>query len=336
MVFVNPRSTLRLPYRQKRSRLPTYKPSVRILWEQLLQPAQLLAEGISLLHSPLNVQPLFLPCKGVVTVMDLSFIVYPESLKPLQRVYQRVFARLSAHRAARLITISASTARDVAQFFGVPANKTTVVFPGVDAAYRPIRDESVLARFRAHHNLPERFMLFVGTLEPRKNLTTLLQAYAQFRQRTRTEYKLVLAGGKGWLYQPIFATVEELGLQTDVIFPGFVAEDELPLWYNTADVFVYPSLYEGFGLPPLEAMACGRPVVVADTSSLPEVVGDAALRIDPRQPDEWAAALVRVCNDASLQADLAGRALERAREFSWTRMARETAQVYREVLSEVA
>ena len=336
VVFVNPRSALPLSYRQKRSRLPTQKPAVRILWEQLLQPPQLLAEGIALLHSPLNVQPLFLPCKGVVTVMDLSFVVYPGSLKPLQRVYQRVFARLSARRAARLITISASTARDVTRFFGVPAAKTTVVFPGVDAAYRPIRDESILASFRVRHGLPERFILFVGTLEPRKNLVTLLQAYAQFKRQTKTGHKLVLAGGKGWLYQPIFAAVEELGLQADVLFPGFVAEDELPLWYNTADVFVYPSLYEGFGLPPLEAMACGRPVVVADTSSLPEVVGDAALRIHPRQPAEWAAALVRVCNDASLQADLAARALERAREFSWTRMARETVQVYREVLSGVA
>jgi glycosyltransferase involved in cell wall biosynthesis len=122
-------------------------------------------------------------------------------------------------------------------------------------------------------------------------------------------------------------------LQGDVLFPGFVAEDELPLWYNTADVFVYPSLYEGFGLPPLEAMACGKPVAVADASSLPEVVGDAALCIDPCQPEEWAAALLRLCQDTSLRSDLAARAPERAGQFSWTRMARETAQVYREVLS---
>jgi glycosyltransferase involved in cell wall biosynthesis len=309
---------------------------VRILWEQLLQPPLLLAERIALLHSPLNVQPLFLPCKGIVTVMDLSFVIYPENRQPLQRVYQRVFARLSARRAARLITISASTARDVTRFFGVPATKATVIFPGVDATYQPIRDESILARFRTHHRLPERFILFVGTLEPRKNLITLLRAYAQFKRQTNSGHKLVLAGGKGWLYQPIFAAVEELGLQADVLFPGFVAEDELPLWYNTADVFVYPSLYEGFGLPPLEAMACGRPVLVADTSSLPEVVGDAALRIDPHQSAEWAEALARVCGDASLRADLEGRALQQAAEFSWTKMARQTVQVYREVLSEVA
>jgi glycosyltransferase involved in cell wall biosynthesis len=191
----------------------------------------------------------------------------------------------------------------------------------------------MLASFRLRHSLPERFILFVGTLEPRKNLVTLLHAYAQFKRQANTNHKLVLVGGKGWFYQPIFAAVEELGLQADVLFPGFVAEDELPLWYNTADVFVYPSLYEGFGLPPLEAMACGKPVAVADASSLPEVVGDAALCISPHQPEEWAAALLRLCQDANLRSDLTARALERARQFSWTRMAQQTVQVYRDVLA---
>jgi glycosyltransferase involved in cell wall biosynthesis len=331
-VFLNSRCAFRTSYRQKRSRLPTETPSVRILWEQFFQPPQLVAARIALLHSPVNIQPLFLPCRGVITVMDLTFVVYPESFKPAQRLYQKVFTRLSARRASHLIAISGSTARDLTRFFAVPNSKITVIFPGVDAAYRPIRDESLLASFRLRHSLPKKFILSVGTLEPRKNLVTLLHAYAQFKRQANTNHKLVLAGGKGWFYQPIFAAVEELGLQGDVLFPGFVAEDELPLWYNTADVFVYPSLYEGFGLPPLEAMACGKPVAVADSSSLPEVVGDAALCIDPYQPEEWAAALLRLCQDASLRSDLAARALERAGQFSWTRMARETAQVYRDVL----
>jgi glycosyltransferase involved in cell wall biosynthesis len=332
-VFLNSRRVLTMPYKQRRSRLPTASPLVRILWEQFLQPPQLVAAGIALLHSPVNIQPLFLPCRGVITVMDLAFVVYPESFKPPQRLYQRVFTRLSARRASRLIAISSSTATDLRRFFSVPDYKTTVIFPGVDAAYRPIRDESMLAGFRLRHSLPDRFILFVGTLEPRKNLVTLLHAYAQFKRQTNTNHKLVLAGGKGWFCQPIFAAVEELGLQADVLFPGFVAEDELPLWYNTADVFVYPSLYEGFGLPPLEAMACGKPVAVADASSLPEVVGDAALCIDPRQPEEWAVALLRLCQDANLRSDLAARAPERARQFSWARMAQQTVQVYRDVLA---
>ncbi len=331
-VFLNSRCALPLSGTQKRSHLPTQKPSIRILWEQLLQPPQLRAAGIALLHSPLNIQPLLLPCKGVITVMDLTFVVYPESFKPLQRIYQNLFTRLSAQRASRVITISTSTAKDLQRFFAVPAAKTTVTLPGVGAAYHPIRNTAMLDSFRLRHGLPERFILFVGTLEPRKNLVTLLHAYAQFKRQSQTGHNLVLAGVKGWSYQPIFTAVDELGLQADVLFPGFVTEDELPLWYNTADVFVYPSLYEGFGLPPLEAMACGRPVAVADASSLPEVVGDAALRLDPHQPEEWAAALLRLCRDADLRSDLAARALERARQFSWLRMTQQTVQVYRDVL----
>jgi glycosyltransferase involved in cell wall biosynthesis len=332
-VFLNSRCSLPMSSKQKRSRLPTQKPLVRILWEQFLQPPQLVAAGIALLHSPLNIQPVLLPCRGVITVMDLTFVVYPGSFKPLQRVYQKVLTGLSARRASRVIAISSSTAKDLTRFFAVPETKTTVIPLGVDATYRPIRDESALASFRLRHSLPEKFILFVGTLEPRKNLVMLLHAYAQFKRQANSNHKLVLAGGKGWFYQPIFATVEELGLQADVLLPGFVPEDELPLWYNTADVFVYPSLYEGFGLPPLEAMACGKPAAVADASSLPEVVGDAALRVDPHQPEEWAAALLRLCQDASLRSDLAARALDRAQQFSWTRMAQQTVQVYRDVLA---
>jgi glycosyltransferase involved in cell wall biosynthesis len=326
-VFLNSRCALSLSCNQKCSRLPTYKPLARIFWEQFLQPLELWAEDVALLHSPVNVQPLFLPCKGVVTVTDLSFMVFPESFRTSQRLYQSVFTRLSVRRASRVIAISASTAQDLTRFFGVPAERITVTFPGVDAAYQPVQDGSRLASFRRLRDLPEKFILFVGTFEPRKNLLTLLQAYAKFRRQTKRDYKLVLGGGMGWLYQPVFAAVEELELQGDVIFPGFIPEDELPLWYNAADVFV------GFGLPPLEAMACGTPVIVSDVSSLPEVVGDAALLVDPHKPDEWAAALSLLCRDADLRTDLVSRGLERAQEFSWTRMARETIQVYRDVLS---
>lgn len=332
-VFLNNRCALSLSYRQKRSSLPTYKPWVRIFWEQCLLPSEVLRENIALLHSPVNVQPFILPCKGVVTVTDLSFMVFPESFRPFQRLYQRFFTQMSVHRASHLIAISSSTAQDLGKFFAVPATNISVIFPAVDAVYHPIQDISILSHFRQRRNLPERFILFVGTLEPRKNLLTLLKAYAQFRHQTKTDYKLVVAGSTGWLYQPVFAAVEELGLQNDVFFPGFIPEDELPLWYNTADVFVYPSLYEGFGLPPLEAMACGTPVIVSNASSLPEVVGNAALLVDPNRVDDWATALLQVCNDRHLRDDLSARGPERARFFSWTHMARETIRVYQAVLA---
>jgi len=212
-VFLNSRCALSLSCNQKCSRLPTYKPLARIFWEQFLQPLELWAEDVALLHSPVNVQPLFLPCKGVVTVTDLSFMVFPESFRTSQRLYQSVFTRLSVRRASRVIAISASTAQDLTRFFGVPAERITVTFPGVDAAYQPVQDGSRLASFRRLRDLPEKFILFVGTFEPRKNLLTLLQAYAKFRRQTKRDYKLVLGGGMGWLYQPVFAAVEELELQ---------------------------------------------------------------------------------------------------------------------------
>ena len=332
-VFLNSRCALSLSGSERRSRLPTDRPWVRILWEQFLQPMELVAQYVDLLHSPVNIQPVFLPCRGVVTVTDLSFMIFPQAFLGAQRFYQRLFTRLSVRRASRVVAISVSTAQDLTRFFAAPADRISVIYPGVDAVYRPIREQAGMAGFRRLHGLPERFILFVGTLEPRKNLLTLLAAYTEFRRRTASQYKLVLGGGKGWLYQSLFAAVEQLGLQDDVILPGFIPEDELPLWYNAAEVFVYPSLYEGFGLPPLEAMACGTPVIVSNASSLPEVVGDAGVLVDPHNVDEWVAALCRLCDDPDGRAELSSRGLERAREFSWTRMAQETVRVYRHVLS---
>lgn len=331
-VLVSSRCALSLSGNLKRSRLPTGRPLVRIVWEQTCQPLQLVKEGIALLHSPVNVQPLLLPCKGVVTVTDLSFMLFPEAFRTGRRQYQRWFTRWSVRRADRIIAISSTTAQDVVRFFDVPADRVSVVFPGVDTPYQPIEDEQQLGRFRRLHGLTDRFVLFVGTLEPRKNLLMLLQAYAAFR-RGGGGYKLVLVGGKGWLYQPILAAIDEWGLQRDVILPGFVDEEELPLWYNAAEALLYPSLYEGFGLPPLEAMACGTPVVVSETSSLPEVVGDAGLLLDPHEPDLWTEALWRLWRDSAYRANLSVRGLERAHQFSWPRMARETIQVYRSVLA---
>lgn len=331
-VFLNSRCALSLSGRHRSSWLPTHIPAVRIFWEQFLQPFELLSEQVALLHSPVNVQPALLPCKGVVTVTDLSFLTFPESFRAGQRFYQGLFTRMSARRADHLITYSASTAKDVTEFFGVPADRISVVYPGVDSAYQPVSNRSVLRDFRCRRGLPERFILFVGTLEPRKNLVMLLKAYAEFKRQMPDGPKLVLVGGRGWLHRPIDVAVENLGLAADVICPGYISEQELPLWYNAAEVFVYPSLYEGFGLPPLEALACGTPVVVSDASSLPEVVGTAGLLVDPRQPSAWAAALSRLCRDSDLRRELASQGREQSAQFSWTRMARETIQVYERVL----
>lgn len=332
VLFLPAGSSLRLTHQARVSTRRTEGPASRVLWEQVELPRAAQREHLELLHSPVNVQPLLLPCRGVVTVMDLSFMVYPRSFRPQQRLYQTVFTRVSAQRAAQVIAISLQTAQDLVRRCGTNASKITVIYPGVDSGFRPI-EPAATQSFRQRRGLPERFILHVGTLEPRKNLPVLLRAFDRARSSLPAGYKLVLAGGKGWLYEPILRTIEELQLESEVILPGFVPDEELPLWYNCADVLVYPSLYEGFGLPVLEAMACGCPVMAARSSSLPEVVGDAGLLLTQDQPEAWAEELVRVCSNATVRAELRALGLERARQFSWTKMARETVRVYREVLS---
>ncbi len=312
----------------RRSRLSGTRPLWRIFWEQALQPAAIRRERADLLHVPVNVGPLARPCPLVVTVHDLSFALYPETFRPLQRLYQAVLARWTARHADRVIAVSESTRADLARLFGVAAERVTVVPNGVDAAYRPLPAEVVEA-FRREKGLPERFLLCVGTMEPRKNLPRLLEALARVPEAP----PLVVCGGKGWYYDTIYAAIERLGLASRVRLAGFIPQAELPLWYNAATWFVYPSLYEGFGLPALEALACGTPAIVSRTSSLPEVVGDAALLIDPLDVQALAATLARALQDAELAAGLRAAGPRRAAEFSWSRTAERTAAVYRAVLA---
>ncbi len=311
------------------SRLPTRRPAVRILWEQLWLPLALGREGADVLHSLAYVQPLACPTRSVVTVHDLSFLLYPGNFNRANRLYLRAFSRLSAARADRVIAVSANTKRDVVRLLGVEAAKVAVVHHGIEECFRPFADRAAVEAFRRRRGLPERFVLFVGTIEPRKNLETLVEAFARLR-RAGLPHKLVVAGAKGWQWQPVFAAVERLGLEGEVAFPGYVPYDEQPLWYNSADLFVYPSLYEGFGFPPLEAMACGTPVIASRTSALPEVVGEAGLLVDPLDAEALAEALRRALSDRDLSQQLSERGLARARGFTWREAARRTAAVYAE------
>ncbi|NLD73887.1 MAG: glycosyltransferase family 4 protein [Chloroflexi bacterium] len=316
------------------SRWPTQRPAVRILWEQLAQPWEARRRGLHLLHAPFCVGPLAARCPLVVSVHDLSFFRYPELFRPMNRHYLQPFTRMSTRRARLVLASSESTRRDVLEILGVPPNRVSVVPLGVDDTLQPVADPDVLAAFRRRRNLPERMILYLGTLEPRKNLPTLLTAYAHLAGRAGFRHTLVVAGGRGWYYDEIDAVAERLGLRDRVLFPGYVPDDELALWYSVADLFVYPSRYEGFGLPPLEAMACGTPVVTSDASSLPEVVGDAGLTVPAEDAAALAEAMERLLEDAELRAALRERGLARARAYSWQRVARETARAYHRVLGE--
>ncbi|MCE5258471.1 MAG: glycosyltransferase family 4 protein, partial [Chloroflexi bacterium] len=249
------------------------KPSRRILWEQFAQPGALKRAQADLVHAPVYVGPLHAPCPVVVTIHDLSHFIYPELFQPAKRVYLRAMTRYTAEHAAAVICDSESTRRDVLRILHIPETRTHTVLIAADAEMRPLPKETV-ARFKQEYQLPPRYILCVGTLEPRKNITALLKAYAILYQQNHSIPHLVIGGGKGWYYRSIEQQVEQLSLNKQVLFTGFIPQSELPLWYNGAELFIYPSTYEGFGLPPLEAMACGVPVVTSNRSSLPEVVGN--------------------------------------------------------------
>ena len=312
------------------SLLPLRKPTVRILWEHLAFPWHLEKDRISLLHAPMNVAPLWTPCPVVVTVMDLAFWRYPQVHPWGRRLYLGLFTRLSVRRARAVIVLSSYIRRELETFLHVPSGRIRVIHPGVDPDYRPLPSEQV-EEFRRRRGLPDRYFLYVGNLEPRKNLRRLVQAYARLRPEG---VSLILAGARGWGYAELFQEVEALGLAGRILFPGFVPRQELPLWYNGAEALLYPSLYEGFGLPPLEAMACGTPVVVSTAASLPEVVGPAGLQVAAEDVEGLAEAMRRLLEEAELRTELRRRGLEQARRFRWEKMAQETADLYRQVLEE--
>ncbi len=314
------------------SHLPTVRPIVRMFWEQMLQPAVLYRDGVEVLHSMGYVQPYACPCSSVVTVHDLSFLLFPQYFNWMNRLYLAHFTRFSTRRANRVIAVSESTKQDLIRLMGLPAAKIDAVHSGIQPGFFPIRDQAVLDGFRRRQGIDRPFILFISTLEPRKNAERLVHAFARLKKGGNLPHALVLGGAKGWLYERIFGTVQELGLQQEVIFPGFIPSADLPLWYNSADLFVYPSLYEGFGSPPLEAMACGTPVVVSNTSSLPEVVGDAALLADPGDTEALAAAISQALTDTSLRTSLTEKGLARAQQFSWENTACQTVESYRRAM----
>ena len=313
------------------TRLPVERPAVRVAWEQLALPLELRRARVDLLHALGFVSPLVWRGPTVVTVYDLSFLLFPELFNRANRLYLRQLAPPSFRRASHVIAISEHTRQDVIRLCGVSPERVTAIHLAADARFSPA-DPNAVAQFRRELRVPESYILYMGTLEPRKNVATLVRAYAELRRMNHVSHTLVLAGARGWQYEPIFALVRELGLQKHVWFPGFIPAEEQALWYTAADVFAYPSLYEGFGLPVLEAMACGTPVVASNSSSLPEVVGEAGVLVEPTNVRALAEALAQLLENDSHRAKLREAGLARARSFSWRRTAEETVEVYRRVL----
>ena len=310
-------------------RLPFSDWTLTVAWHRLHLPlyVDLFTGPLDLFHSPDFVLPPVRRARTIVTVHDLSFMRYPQYADRNLVAYLSSVVPRSLRRADLILADSEWTRQDIIALLGMPAEKVAVVPAGVGNEYHPVDDQSALEAARQRYRLPQRFILHVGTLEPRKNLIRLLEAFAGINAHVPDVY-LVLVGAKGWLYEDIFATVERLGLSHQVVFPGYVAEADLPLVYNLASLLAYPSLYEGFGLPPLEAMACGVPVVCSNSSSLPELVGNAALMVAPEDTDGLAAALRLALEDETLRQSLRDKGLERAQLFTWTAAAQRLLEAY--------
>ncbi len=285
---------------------------------------------VDVFHATEHLLPPLNHAKTVFTLHDLIFRLYPEYHLPLNHWFLRNAMPYFLSRADAIIAVSECTKQDAVQFYQVPPDKITVIYEGVNPALHPETNLDRVREARRRYAKDSPFILFLGTIEPRKNIPALVDAVRALRSRG-SSHRLLIAGRKGWLYQGVFDHVRQTGMQDDVDFLDYVPDADLPALFAACNAFVFPSLYEGFGLPPLEAMACGAPVVCSNTSSLPEVVGDAALLVNPQSVSEIVAAVERVTTDETLRTEICCRGMERAARFSWDRAARETRAVYERV-----
>ena len=314
----------RWPNFQVRRTLP-HTPLVRV---PVTLSAELRRRPVDVLHVQYTAPPAA-PCPVVATIHDLSFEHIPATFKRRSWMQLRLTVRRTARSARRIVTLSEFSRRDLVETYGLPPGRVTVTPAAAAPRFRPASTEEI-QRVRHLYNITREYVLAVGSIQPRKNLARLFDAYAGLRRARGGDKlpQLVVVGKRAWLYEETLRAAAECGLGGELIFTGYVPEADLPALYSGALCFVYPSYFEGFGLPPLEAMACGTPVVAADRTSLPEVVGDAGLLVNPFDAEEIAGAIGRLIGDEHLRAALAERGTARASRFDWRETARRTLEVY--------
>jgi glycosyltransferase involved in cell wall biosynthesis len=329
VVFQSRRDPRQLVAQSNFQRWPLWTPSHHRL-EQYLLSLELRFVPLDVLHSPDFIPPFRRRCRSIITIHDLAFLLYPQFLtKGSARYYGQIDQ--AVRHTDHIIAVSESTRRDIVRLLGVPEQMITVIHEAPRRFFHELPDVDVKARLQKRFGLERDFLLFVGTIEPRKNVPTLLSAFQQVLDHYHAGVDLVLAGAPGWLTDEAYGLVGRLGLGERVHFLGRVSDEELVWLYNAARLLVLPSFYEGFGLPPLEAMACGVPVIVSNVSSLPEVVGDAGLLFDPTNVDELTVAIWRLLSDEPLRREMIEKGFRRVTCFSWERAATETLELYRRV-----
>jgi glycosyltransferase involved in cell wall biosynthesis len=318
----------RWPNFKVRLTLP-HTPLIRI---PLTLSTELRKNPVDVLHVQFTAPP-FCPCPVVVSIHDLSFEHLPQTFNRRSRTQLRLTVRHSARRAARILSLSEHTRRDIIETYGINEDHVEAIPLAAPEHFAPVQDNDEIQRVRHNYGIDGDYILTVGSIQPRKNLARLIKAYASLRGDSSVKKlpKLVLAGKCAWLYDETLRALDESEAKEAVVLTGYVPEGDLPALYSGALCFVYPSYFEGFGLPPLEAMKCGVPVIVGNRTSLPEVVGDAALMVDPFDVDAIGAAIKRLIEDSELRTELSIKGQERANTFNWRETARKTLAVYKKV-----
>jgi glycosyltransferase involved in cell wall biosynthesis len=300
-----------------------------LIWQQLILPARAIDSGASVLHSPAMICPVKCRLPIVMTVLDAYIVRSPQSFPLWQRARMNHLLPRCINRADRIVAISHFTKNEILNLFPfVNEEKIIVTWLGVNSRFKIVTDE-LKEKVRAKYRLDKPFILSVSTIEPRKNLKTLVKALALLKDRI--DHELVLTGSYGWMCKDLYSLISDYNLSDRIKLPGYVDLEDLPAMYNLAEMFVYPSLYEGFGLPPLEAMACGCPVITTNVASLPEVVGNAAMLFDPLDVEQLSFSIERLLNGTSIQNELKSKGLSRTSIFSWEKCARETLAVYNDL-----
>jgi glycosyltransferase involved in cell wall biosynthesis len=284
---------------------------------------------LDLLHAAAFIPPLRFHGKTIATIFDLTFIRYPQTQKWTGRFWWQLFGKPGVEKADHLITISQSSKDDLRRFLNVPDDKISIVYPYVSDFFKPVPNpQNIITKYK----LPEFYILFVGTLERRKNIVSLLRSFALCKRKAALKHSLVLVGKRGWLYKDIFQAVEELGLKQDVFFLGYVPDEDLPGLYSAADLSILVSLYEGFGLPALESMACGTPVIASNVASLPEVAGDATLLVPPTDIEQIASAIMDILTNSEKREQLIEHGFRQVSKFTLERFTKEIIAVYEKTL----
>ena len=304
----------------------------RICFENFFLPAYLRKNNYDLYHSPNYVLPYFLYFPSVLTIHDLITLNFPQFCQFKSVLYFRLFLPNSIKKATKIIAVSYKVKEDILRRFNIYPDKIEVVYQGVNPIFKKIRDKGILSKTRDKYYLPDQFLLFVGNIEPKKNLVRLIKAFDILRKTTELKHKLVIVGKKGWKYNSVFKTIYKLKIGNEIIFTGYVPEEDLPAIYSMADLFVFPSLYEGFGIPPLEAMACETPVLVSNKGALPETTGGKCLQVNPYDINDIAKGINTLLTDEALRTKTIENCKKWVKDFTWERAARQTIKVYERIL----